>query len=232
MYTHLFFDCDGTLFDFDQSEQLAFGLTAQAFGFDDSLLPLYHQINLQCWKEFEKGSLTMEDLNIERFIRFFQLTNCKADALQASPYFVKRLSCLGIPYPQAKETLQTLKERGYHLNIASNGFSSVQHGRLQTSGLARFFEHFFISEEMHCQKPNTLFFTKMLQETNLRGHEEEALIIGDSLTSDIRGGIDAGLDTVWYNPLSNEEDPNCKATLQISELTELLHILPALPRHQ
>lgn len=222
-YTNLFFDCDGTILDFDRGERNAFLLLAKTLRFDgEATYPLYHQVNIACWKELEQGRIRMDALGRERFSRFLPLVGITASPCQVEGLFLTFLSRQGIVYPGVKETLIALKEQGHKLYIASNGFKRIQEGRFAASGMTPYFDGIFISEEMGWPKPDKRFFDKMLTLSGITDRHACA-IIGDSLTSDIQGGINAGIHTIWYNPRGEEEKGN-KAEHTITKLSHLLSL--------
>ena len=202
MYRYLFFDADGTLFDFEQAEHHAFhsmarelGLTVQSDHFF-----LYKACNASCWKEFEQGALTLEQLKTKRFERFSETSRFALDAVRASESYQNHLAGQGILFGHSLGILTALTKRGYTLFLATNGIADVQRGRLKVSGVSHFFKDIFISEELGWQKPDTRYFSAMLERSNLSGEKSRCLMIGDSPESDIRGAMDSGIDSIWYNP--------------------------------
>jgi putative hydrolase of the HAD superfamily len=230
MYRNLFFDADGTLFDFSLAEKTAFSLLAQDLGFPDSeeALDLYKKANALCWKDFEQGLLTLTDLKTKRFTDFFALTGFVFDSGEASLAYEGHLSKQGILFQESLPLLQTLANRGYRLFLATNGIAQVQRGRIAASGLAGFFDGIFISEELKVQKPDTRFFTHMLEKTGLSGKKEECIMIGDSLSSDIKGAFDSKLDTLWYNPENAGTELALVPTYICTHLSDLLEIFPQI----
>jgi len=228
MYRYLFFDADGTLFDFDEAERRAMLLMGREAGilFNDEHLDCYQRANLSCWKAFERGELTLSQLKTERFARFNSACNLSLDPGESSRRYQRELSRQGILYDDAIAILTQLKERGYTLYLASNGIAEVQRGRIKEAGVAHFFDDIFISEEMGVQKPDVRFFAEMLQRTGLTEEKDACLMIGDSLTSDIQGGRESGLDTLWIN-MKGESGPTPPPTHTITSLGEILGLLTA-----
>lgn len=127
----------------------------------------------------------------------------------------------------AIELLDTLTERGYELYAATNGITYIQTGRLEQSGIAPFFKEIFISEQFHTQKPDAAFYEKIGNRIpNFDKHH--ALMIGDSLTADIQGGNNAGIDTIWYNPHHLENKTQAQPTYVVDSYQALLEILDKL----
>lgn len=225
MYHHLFFDADGTLFDFDQAEKQAFYLMANELKLNlgEEDFNLYKACNAACWREFEQGRLTLAALKPERFFRFAAEGNLETDPATAALYYEKHLGNQAILIEQSQSVLNELVHRGYRLHLATNGIASVQRSRLAQSGIGPLFDTLFISEELGCQKPDSRFFTTMLEVLGANEQKSCCLMIGDSLRSDIAGARQVGLDTVWYNPMRIEATD--ERTYEIGELTELLGIL-------
>lgn len=223
MYHHLFLDLDGTLMDFNEAEKRAFTLMAELLNIpiNTDAHHLYAECNLACWKEFEQGLLTIEELTIKRYLLFKERSGLEFDPIQASKVYEEQLSQQGILYPQTIELLTSLKEKGYRLHLASNGISAVQRGRLAVTHLSNYFEHIFISTEMGVQKPDPRFFDHMLTITGAK--KEECLMVGDSLSSDIQGAIDSGIDSLWLNPTNQQTA--LKPTYTVASLKELQALL-------
>lgn len=135
-YPYLFLDCDGTLFDFDQSERNAIKFLSGQIGFDyEKGMSVYHEVNAQCWAELEQGLMDQEQLRVERFRRFLPLVGCKADPEKANEIYGDALAKEGIPYPFTKPLLTRLRSLGYKLYITTNGIPATQWGRYHASGI-------------------------------------------------------------------------------------------------
>jgi HAD superfamily (subfamily IA) hydrolase, TIGR02254 len=222
MYKYLFFDADDTVFDFRKAERLALSELFPRFGIADTEENhrLYVKENDACWKELEKGLMDAEELKSERFVRFFRLIGCKGDAKKAGEEQLLFLSHHGCLLNGAKETLSLLKERGYRLFLITNGYREVQRGRLEDAALLPFFEQVFISQELGVSKPDPAFFHYI--DKRLSYDKKEALIIGDSLSSDIELGLRVGIDTCFVNRKHIATD---KPKFQIESIVELLSLL-------
>jgi len=229
MYRYLFFDADGTLFDFEQAEHHAFHSMARDLGLsvqNDHFLQ-YKACNASCWKEFEQGALTLEELKTKRFERFSETSLFLLDANRASQSYQNHLAGQGILFGHSLLILSTLAKRGYTLFLATNGIAEVQRGRLKESGVSHFFKDIFISEELGWQKPDTRYFSAMLERSNLLGEKSHCLMIGDNPESDIRGAMDSGIDSVWYNPHNQALPPDLEATYTVTRLETILNLLAA-----
>jgi 2-haloacid dehalogenase len=218
-YTWLLFDADDTLFDFPRAEANALRWTLDSLGLPASpdYFEIYARCNLAVWKEFERGLLTSVELRTKRFRLFFDEVGITADPETVSPLYLQNLALGTDLLPAAEEVIRFLRPR-FHLGLVTNGLADVQHPRLARSALADCFEGIFISEEIGAAKPARAYFDAVF---NAIGNppKSEVLIIGDSLTSDMRGGIDYGIDTCWYNPDGKTTD--LPVTFQIAALNEL-----------
>ncbi len=231
MYRYLFFDADGTLFDFNEAENRAFYQMAAKLGLEASpeQLQAYKACNEACWKAFERSELTQATLKIKRFEDFFASEGLSLDPVLASRTYQRFLSEQGILYKESLPLLDALIERGYTLYLASNGIAEVQRGRLSHSNTHGYFKDIFISEEIGSQKPDEQFFSVMFERSGLYAQKSECLMIGDSLTSDIQGGLSYGLDTLWLNMGgSHKNSSTVKPTYEVHSLPEMLDILPGL----
>ena len=232
MYNHLLFDADGTLFDFKAAERHALEALFHELDIEgtERLKNLYSEVNHAIWLELEQGRISLGSLKTERFRRFFDALHLTHDPLQASNRYLDFLSQSDHLLPAAIEVLTTLRQRGYRLSLITNGISRVQRGRLAATKTMSFFDHLVISEEIGSQKPDPAFFSALFSLAGMDPHaRRRALVIGDSLTSDIKGGMDAQLDTCWYNPDKVPADPQLKPTYEITRLEELLDLLPVEP---
>lgn len=200
-YTTLFFDLDNTLLDFSKSEYNAIRnvMDMNGLSFTDSAAVLYSNINRSFWEAFERGEIPREAIFTGRFYKFIEELGAAADAEKmSSDYF----DCLAAGHELicgAKEILQWIKECGIRVFVTTNGIARTQHRRICESGLSKLFDGVFISEEVGFQKPAPEYFEYVL--SNIPPvSRREVLVIGDSQSSDILGGINSGLDTCWYNP--------------------------------
>lgn len=224
-YRVILFDADNTLLDFNRSEAEAFLQLLEHYGFapDPSYVKEYHQINAQCWEAFEEGRMEKSEVLTTRFERFFKNHNRQEDGKEAEEYYRIHLEKGSHVIAGTFPVLDYLKER-YSLYIVTNGVARTQHIRLRDSGLAPYFKKVFISEEAGSQKPQKEFFDYVF--THLPDAKpEDMLLVGDSLTSDMKGGVNAGIDTCWYNPSGAENKKNLPITMEIRSLEELKGIL-------
>lgn len=224
MYSWLLFDADDTLFDFPKAEAKALRQTLEALGLPylEAYGPIYSNYNQQVWLEFERKQITRLELRVKRFQLFFEAAGLStADPRSASPIYLQNLAQAGDLFPDAAEVVHTLKKR-YQLALVTNGLKDVQRPRLANSPIRDAFAHIFISEEMGAAKPDPAYFDIVFA-TMGQPAKNQVLIIGDSLTSDMQGGLDYGIDTCWYNPAGKTS--NLPMTHQVKNLTELLILL-------
>ncbi len=228
-YQWLLFDADGTLFDYDRAEAQALKGTFRDFNlpFEPEHAAEYQKINHQIWLDFENGQITAEALRVVRFERLFAATRVEsgspAFAEEFSGRYLHNLALASDLMAGAEQVVRALKAR-YHLGLITNGLKDVQRPRLARSAIADCFEIVAVSEEMGVAKPDPRYFDAVFEMMG-RPAREGVLVIGDSLTSDIQGGVKYGLDTCWYNPGGRASDPRFKATYQIQKLEELINLL-------
>lgn len=225
-YQVIIFDADGTLFDFEKSETEAIKNTSLHFGinYDESYhLNVYKNINTKIWKEFEEGKITQKELKTERFNRFFKEINMELSPEDFALKYMEELSLGSFLFDDSTSLIENLHGKA-KLTILTNGLTLVQNGRIKKSTIAKYFDDIVISEEVGCSKPNKEIFEIALKNIN-HVDKSKVLIVGDSLTSDIKGGINFGIDTCYYNPKGIENNTDIKPTYEIKSLLELESIL-------
>jgi putative hydrolase of the HAD superfamily len=225
-YEVIIFDADETLFDFKKSERDAIKNTLLEFDIDyneNHHLKIYHGINTVIWKEFEKGLITQEKLKVERFKRLSDSLNIVFDVAEFAKSYIKHLSNASFLYDDSIDLVESL-HKDYRLTIITNGLKDVQDKRVRKSVIGKYFEDIVISEEIEVSKPHPKIFEHALN--NIKHTDKsKVLIVGDSLTSDIQGGINFGIDTCWFNPRKAANMTGIKPTYEISNLMELKAIL-------
>lgn len=225
-YDIIIFDADDTLFDFKKSEKEAFKDTMLEYNiaYDENFhFKIYHDINTAIWKEFEEGLITQEKLKIERFKRFSDKINACFDETAFANSYMAHLSRASYLYDGIVELIESLY-KNYRLAIVTNGLTAVQKNRIGKSVIAKYFEDIVISEEVKVSKPNPKIFELALCNIN-HTEKNRVLIVGDSLTTDIKGGSNSGIDTCWYNPGKTENKTDIRPTYEISNFMELMNIL-------
>lgn len=225
MVEFLFLDLDDTILDFHKAEHIAISKTFRQFGLEpeESVLIRYSQINREHWERLERKELTREEVLVGRFAVLFgeygitvnpeQVARCYEDFLSIGHYFL----------PGAEDALKRLS-RKYKLYLASNGTAKVQAGRLKSANISHYFEEIFVSQEIGVNKPDKLYFDRCAQ--RIPGYDpKKAMIVGDSLTSDIQGGINAGMRTVWVNPGHKPHPEQIVPDYEIESLSQLEKLL-------
>lgn len=200
MIEFLLLDLDDTILDFHKAERIALSKTIHQFGVEptEEVLNRYHQINKWHWEQLELGIMTRAEVLVNRFGALFQELGIDVEPAACAKSYEHNLSIGHYFLPGAEEAVKRLHE-DYRLFLVSNGTATVQHGRLTSAGLYPYFEQVFISQEIGFNKPDKAFFDRCFD--RISGFApDRALMVGDSLTSDIKGGINAGLTTVWVNP--------------------------------
>lgn len=227
MIKFLFLDLDDTILDFHKAERIALSKTLRAFGAepDEELLHRYHLINKAHWEMLERGELTRQQVLVNRFDVLFRELGRPHDPTAIARCYEKNLSVGHYFLPGALEAVKSLKGK-YRLYLASNGTASVQHGRLESAGLYPYFDDIFISQEMGADKPSRAYFDRCFARIP-DFQPDQAVMVGDSLTSDMAGGRNAGLRTVWVNPghavcLGPRPDYEIESIAQLEELLETL----------
>jgi putative hydrolase of the HAD superfamily len=225
-YEIIIFDADETLFDFRQSERDAFKNTMLEFDieYDESHhLKIYQGINNAIWKEFEQGLITQKKLKTERFKRLSDALNAGFDEVEFAKAYIKHLANASFLFDESMDLVESL-HKDFRLTIVTNGLKDVQNHRIKKSIIGKYFEDIVISEEVEVSKPDPKIFEHALN--NLKHTDKsKVLMVGDSLTSDIQGGINFGIDTCWYNPGRMDNKTGIKPTYEISSLMELKRIL-------
>ena len=224
-YPWLWFDADGTLFDYNRAEATALKQTFHSLSlpFEDEYLGIYQQINQGLWQALERQEITQAALRDRRFELLMEAIQMTGSPEQMSSAYVEQLGICADLIDRAYEVLQTLYGKS-QIAIVTNGLQAVQRSRLAHSRIREFITELIISEEIGAAKPQAAFFDAAFART---GHPQKSdvLIIGDSLTSDIQGGVDYGIDTCWYNPAEETKPDGLKITYEIVDLSELLEIL-------
>ena len=224
MIEFLFLDLDDTILDFHKAERIALSKTIREFGVEptEEVLNRYHMINKWHWEQLELGKLTRNEVLTGRFRTLFEELGVSADPEKMQAGYEKNLSIGHYFMPGAEEAVEYLSKR-YKLYLASNGTAVVQKGRMTSANLYRFFQKSFVSEEIGHNKPSLAYFeAAFAQIPNF--DKSKALMVGDSLSSDIKGGINAGIRTCWINPNHAPAHPEIRPDFEI----EALHQLPAL----
>ena len=228
MYTTVLWDVDMTLLDFLAAERYAIGECFRIFELgecSDEMLERYSVINRKYWEKLERGEITKQETLEGRFREFFASEGLpveKAEDFNAE--YQVRLGDTAVFCPHGKEVVQYLHKQGIHQYAVTNGTQTAQKRKLANSGLDQVFVKAFISDEIGYEKPDMRFFDVVLQEL-ADCKKEEILLIGDSLTSDMRGANNAGLTCCWYNPEGAVNDKGVRIDYEIKDLIEVEQLI-------
>ena len=219
------FDLDDTILDFHKAESIAIAKTFVELGIEptEEVIRLYSRINARQWKRLETGEINREQVLVGRFEILFKELGLDLSSRQAKALYENFLSQGHYFIPGAEELLKKLQGE-CRLFICSNGTAVVQAGRLKSAGISPFFEEIFISEEIGCNKPDPEFFRRCFERIP-DFDRERCIIIGDSLSSDILGGINAGIKTCWFNPKHKEGEGYAVPDYEIGELEQVPDLL-------
>lgn len=227
MNEFLFLDLDDTILDFHKAERIAIAKTIRDYGVEptEEILALYHRINKWHWEQLELGNLTRKQVQEDRFAVLFRELGREVDAEACAKAYMENLAIGHYFLPGAEEAVDRLS-RKYRLFLVSNGNTSVQKGRMTSANLYRFFEKVFVSQEIGFNKPAKAYFDACFAQIP-DFDPARALMVGDSLSSDIKGGINAGIPTVWVNP---EHKPcgEIKPDYEIEALSQLEALLETI----
>ncbi|MBR2281401.1 MAG: YjjG family noncanonical pyrimidine nucleotidase [Spirochaetales bacterium] len=225
-YEFLLLDADNTLLDFDENERVSIRNTFKHLGvpYSDETLALYHDINIMYWSMLAEGRIEKDVLLYKRFETLYERIGIKADPVATEEFYREQLGMGCQVVKGAMETCRILKGRGYRLFVITNGVSVTQRSRLKGSGLLPYIEDVFISDDIGINKPDRGFFDYVA--SHIAGFDpKKALVVGDALYSDIRGGVNFGLDTCWLNIYNENNTSDLKPTYTIQTIVELQNIL-------
>ena len=207
MIKTILWDIDGTILNFQSAAENSLKNTFRKFGYGeitDELLHMYEEINDAYWCKLEKGEITKEKLLVERFVEFFTKIGVETTRVKEfNQAYLNGLLDTVVFMPEAYETVKKLHPK-YKQYIVTNGVKELQRKKIAKAHIEEFFDGIFISDEIGYEKPHIEFFNYVFDRIPTK-NPDEVIIIGDSLTSDIAGGIRAGIHTCWYHP-SNEEN--------------------------
>ncbi|MDD5863749.1 MAG: YjjG family noncanonical pyrimidine nucleotidase [Firmicutes bacterium] len=225
MIEYLFLDLDDTILDFHKAERIALGKTLRQLGVEptEEVLTRYHEINKWHWEQLEAGRLTRDEVLTGRFAVLFRELGSAVDGARCARVYEQNLGVGHYFLPGAEEAVARLS-RKYRLFLASNGTASVQKSRLTSANLYRYFEKVFVSQEIGFNKPSRTYFDACFSQIP-DFDPRKAVMVGDSLTSDIQGGINAGIATVWVNPEHKPQNPAIRPDWEIENLPQLEALL-------
>ncbi len=227
-FTTLLFDADDTLLDFRMDERQALVKALTHFGVPatEENIKIYSGINQGMWKQLEKGEITKPELKRTRFKKFFEAIGfeCSADPFTVNEHYLSLLGEGGNTLEGAVETVKALFEEGFELHIVTNGVAATQAKRLTKSGLLPYFKEVFVSETIGYQKPRKEYFDAVLEKIS-ETDKSRILVIGDSLTSDIRGAMNVGLPCCWLNHTGEALPGEYTVDFEIRDVKEVLGVV-------
>ncbi|HHL31499.1 MAG TPA: noncanonical pyrimidine nucleotidase, YjjG family [Oceanospirillales bacterium] len=221
-YKWLIFDADNTLFDYDAAEKNALLKTLDDANIAyqrDTIIPIYHKINHKLWMQFETGEIKSQaEIKQKRTQQLFAILNAKSDCDAFANDYIINLSNNAQLLKNALMVIAKLATT-HKLIIMTNGMTSVQVPRFERSPIIQYFQHIIISEQIGYSKPSKQIFSHAFELMN-QPAKAEVLMIGDNLGSDVQGGINYGIDTIWYNPHRKKVQHN--ATYEVNDLLEFI----------
>ena len=225
-HKYVLFDLDNTLMDFNHAEKNAFYLTVTELGvpFSEELYKKYHLINDGWWKKYEKGLCTRPEVAINRFKDLVEYLNIDIDPEKFNSRYVNNLQKGDKEIDGATKTVKAIYDMGATIYIATNGILKVQRERLKNKEFMKYVKDVFVSEDLGAPKPSLEFFKR----ASLRNYfplDSQTVIVGDSLTSDIKGGINAGIATCFVNSNGTLNAENLPITYTVKNITDVIDVL-------
>lgn len=224
-YKYILLDADDTLFDFKLAEEKSIKKSLDYFNISyvDNIVDNFREINKELWKKYELGEITKENLQVERFKRLFKNLSVDEDPEKFNNYYLEQLASESVLINGAEEICRELSKK-YILVIVTNGIKLAQEKRLNKSVIKQYISNIFISSDIGYQKPQKEFFQYVFDKLEVND-KNSVLIVGDSLSSDIKGGNNVGIDTCWFNKYNFINDEDAKVTYEIKNLYELINLL-------
>ena len=225
-YKVVLLDFDDTLVDFHDAEVQAYAYLMDRYKvpFHKRDYETFKKINQAHWEAFQRGEITKRDVLSHRFIETFKHYGMDIDGHQADVTFRDGLATAPIKWLEGVEVALDYLKSKYSLAIVTNGVTDTQKRRIAQTDLMSYIKHLFVSDEMGAQKPSQHFFN-IVYKTMPEFQKQDFVIIGDSLTSDIQGGINGGIDTIWYNHRDVENNTPITPTYTLKTMNEIHHIL-------
>ncbi len=223
-FTHLFFDLDNTILDFDYSSHISFKnlLTSRGYHYNDELYETYKIFNHQVWGEFETKKIDALELRTKRFRLFLEKMNWNEDPKDWGQEYLKGLIPATKYVDKAEDLLKNLKDN-FQLHVITNGLKEVQRPRIKAAGLQPLLSSITVSDEIQHAKPSPAFFEYAINQAGIK-NKNQILVIGDSYSSDISGAHQFGLKSCWYNP-NNVTKQDRIHDYEIKSISQLKDIL-------
>jgi len=229
LYRTILWDLDHTLLDSEASERLALAETLQTAGVDDrdSVAAIYKRINGALWVRVETGELSPNEVKTLRFEDLVRVCNLDTDPLVMANNFAAGMGRFGDLYPGAMQALRSASDNSEKMALVTNGIGDIQRARVARLGIGSLFDALIISGEIGCSKPGAAIFDATFD--LLEVDPDGAVMIGDSLSSDMRGGLDYGLDTIWFNRVGAESPTDMALTHTVTSLDQLASLFGPRP---
>ncbi|MCH4009747.1 YjjG family noncanonical pyrimidine nucleotidase [Companilactobacillus sp.] len=224
-YPIILFDLDSTLLDTEKNAEKALHemSIASSFAFDDSQIAYWHVLNNNLWQQFEDKQITRQELLDQRFARYFEHFGIDVDTSDFQDEYIQLFANEHELIPHAKELLADL-DSDHRMFVISNGTKFKQHAQISGAGIGDYFEKVILSEDIGFQKPDIRFFEEMEKQIP-NANRSDMLIVGDSLTADIAGAVEANIDSVWFNPQNSQNKTNFEPTYEVDNLLKIESIL-------
>ena len=236
-YKLVLIDLDDTLFDYPKTEETAFRNTFEELGFFveselgnakkeeiyEKIKDRYKDVNLQLWKDLEKGAVDKDRLKVVRFEKIIEEFDLKYDPYEMSELYLKKLGEGIFPFEATEKLCEYLHSK-YKVGIVTNGIKEVQHSRIENSAIAKYIDKIIISDEVGVNKPDKRIFEYAMNYFEIMD-KSEVIMIGDSLGADIKGGQNAGIETCWVNLRNNVNDTGIIPNYEVNKLEKLFEIL-------
>ena len=227
MISTILWDVDGTLLDFIAAEKAAIKTLFGEFNLgqcSDEMIKRYSEINKTYWQRLERGEITKQEVLVGRFKEFFKSEGIDISVVEEfNSLYQLRLGDTIVYHDDSLEIIKSLQGR-VRQYVVSNGTVEAQSKKLRLSGLGELVDGIFLSEHIGVEKPNIEFFDKVLEEIK-PADRSSILIVGDSLTSDIQGGNNAGIITCWYNPQGDKAPDKYRIDYEISDLHQIYEFM-------
>ncbi len=236
-YELVLIDLDDTLFDYSKTEDSAFRKTFEKMGFFqvnqiekekmeenyEKIRKQYKEVNLQLWKDLEKGKIDKDKLKVLRFEKIIKEFGLEYDSVEVSEWYLKKLREGVFPFTVTEKLCEYLHSK-YKVGIITNGIKEVQYSRIKNSSIAKYIDKLVISEEVGVNKPDKKIFEYAMEYLGT-SDKKLAIMVGDSLMADIKGGQNAGIDTCWINLKNIINDTGIIPKYEVKKLEELFEIL-------
>lgn len=226
-YKTILWDLDQTLLNFELSRDYALRAVFERYGLEisDAVMARYAAINQNCWNRLELGELTKDEVTVGRFrILFQEMGVFHVPPEEINTAYQKELGSVFFYMEGAKELVVRLKKEGYRQYVVTNGVNTTQESKMKRSGLSEIVDGVFVSEVIGYPKPMKAYFDACFAALPDVAREE-CILVGDSLTSDMRGAENAGIASCWFNPEKRAKDVDVRTDYEICRLEELIPIL-------